>query len=85
MAICYSRLHRWVLEAYHLSPLLHNNRSETVRNLFQGKVESFYWARRVRSNQDMKNIGVAQLMLDRFDPGNFSHLTGLLVHNQRIE
>ena len=67
------------------SPLLYNNRSETVRNLFQGKVESFYWVRRVRSNQDMENVGVARLMLDRFDPGDVPHLTGLLVHNQRIE
>ena len=67
------------------SPLLYNNRSETVRNLFQGKVESIYWARRVRSNQDMENIGVTWLMLDRFYSGNVPYLTGLLVHNQRIE
>ena len=33
----------------------------------------------------MKNIGVARLMLDKFDPENVSHLTGLSVHNQRIE
>ena len=33
----------------------------------------------------MKNIGVARLMLDKFDPENVHHLTGLSVHNQRIE
>ena len=33
----------------------------------------------------MKNIGVARLMLDKFDPENVPHLTGLSVHNQRIE
>ena len=33
----------------------------------------------------MKNIGVARLMLDKFDPENVPYLTGLSVHNQRIE
>ena len=54
-----------------------NNRSETVRNLFQEKVESLYWPRRVRSDQRMENIGVARLMLDKFGPENVAHLTGL--------
>ena len=62
-----------------------NNRSETVRNLFQEKVESFYWPCRVRSDQGMENIGVARLMLDKFGPENVQHLISLSVHNQRIE
>ena len=33
----------------------------------------------------MENIGVARLMLDKFGPENVPHLTGLSVHNQRIE
>ena len=33
----------------------------------------------------MQNIGVARLMLDKFGPENVPHLTGLSVHNQRIE
>ena len=56
-----------------------------VRNLFQEKVDSFYWPRRVQSEQGMENIGVAWLMLDKFSPENVPHLTGLSVHNQRIE
>ena len=61
------------------------NRSETVRNLFQEKVESFYWPCPVRSDQGMENISVARLMLDKFGPENVPHLTGLSVRNQRIE
>ena len=56
-----------------------------VRNLFQEKVDSFYWPRRVQSEQGMENIGVARLMIDKFSPENVPHLTSLLVHNQRIE
>ena len=33
----------------------------------------------------MENISVARLMLDKFGPENVPHLTGLSVHNQRIE
>ena len=62
-----------------------NNRSETVRNLFQEKVESFYWPRRVRFDQGVENIGAARSMLDKFGPENVPHFTGLSVHNQRIE
>ena len=62
-----------------------NNRSETVRNLFQEKVESFYWPPRVPSDQCMEKIGVARLMLDKFGRENVPHLTDLSVHNQRIE
>ena len=61
-----------------------SNRPETVRNLFQEKVEGFYWPCRVRSDQGMENIGVARLMLDKFGPENGSYLTGLSVHNQRM-
>ena len=62
-----------------------DNTSETVRNLFQEKVECFYWPPWVRSNQGMENIGVSQLMLVKFAPENVPQLTGLSVHNQRIE
>ena len=61
------------------------SRSEMVRNLFQEKVDSFYWPRRVQSEQGMEIIGVARLMLDKFSPENVPHLTRLLVYNQRIE
>ena len=33
----------------------------------------------------MENISVARLMLDKFGPENVPHLTGLSIHNQRIE
>ena len=46
------------------------------------KVESFYWPRRDRSDQGMENIGVARLMLDKFDSENVPDLTGLLVQNR---
>ena len=32
----------------------------------------------------MENIGDARLMLDKFGPETVPHLTGLLVHNQKI-
>ena len=33
----------------------------------------------------MENIGATRLILDKFGPQNVPHLTGLSVHNQRIE
>ena len=81
-------IHGWIDGFSSLIIYVHccnSNRSETVRNLFQEKVESFYWPRRVRSDQGMENIGVARLMLDKFGPENVPHLTGLWAHNQRIK
>ena len=56
-----------------------------VRNFFQGKVASFYWPRRVRSDQGMENIGVSRLMVDKFSLENVPYLTDLLIHNQTID
>jgi len=56
-----------------------------VANLFSETTESFYWPRRVRPDQGMENIGVARLMLRKFGAPSIPFLTGLSVHNQRIE
>ena len=62
-----------------------NNQAATVERLFVGAVNKFYWPRRVRSDQGMENIGVARLMLAKYGTACKPHLTGLSVHNQRIE
>ncbi len=62
-----------------------NNFAETVERLFSNAVREFYWPRRVRSDQGMENIDVARLMLAKFGTESKPYLTGLSVHNQRIE
>ena len=62
-----------------------NNRADTVAALFCSSVERLYWPRRVRSDMGMENIEVARMMLDKYGPQSCPHLTGLSVHNQRIE
>lgn len=62
-----------------------NNCAQTVAGLFSSSTNSFYWPRRVRSDQGMENIGVARLMLSKYGTESCPHLTGLSVHNQRIE
>jgi len=62
-----------------------NNFSHTVRQLFENSVQQFYWPRRVRSDQGMENIEVARVMLRKYGTSSKPFITGLSVHNQRIE
>ena len=54
-------------------------------SLFLGGVENFGLPLRVRCDHGMENICVAQFMLERRGLNSRSVITGVSVHNQRIE
>ena len=62
---------------------LSNNRASSVLSLFLEGVENFALPARVRCDHGMENILVARFMLER--RGLDSVITGVSVHNQRIE
>lgn len=62
-----------------------NNRAHTVLHLFEGAVEQFGLPSRVRSDHGVENVDVARYMLRAYNYENGRMLTGLSVHNQRIE
>ena len=62
-----------------------NNRADTVLHLFEGAVEEFGLPSRVRSDHGVENVDVARYMLRDYNYENGRMLTGLSVHNQRIE
>ena len=53
--------------------------------LFEGAVEEFGLPSRVRSDHGVENVDVARFMLRAYNYENGRMLTGLSVHNQRIE
>ena len=62
---------------------LSNNRASIFLSLFLGGVQNFGLPLRVRCDHGMENINVARFMLER--RGLNSVITGVSVHNQRIE
>ena len=62
-----------------------DNKSQTVFQLFLGSLPNFKCPRRIRSDHGTENIDVARWMLNHFGPSAKPFLTGLSVHNQRIE
>lgn len=62
---------------------LSNNRASSVLSLFVEGVVSFGLPFRVRCDHGMENVQVARFMLER--RGLNSVITGVSVHNQRIE
>lgn len=60
-----------------------NNRASSVLSLFLEGVDNFGLPARVRCDHGMENILVARFMLER--RGLNSVITGVSVHNQRIE
>lgn len=62
---------------------LTNNRASSVLSLFLEGVENFGIPLRVRCDHGMENVLVARFMLER--RGLNSVITGVSVHNQRIE
>ncbi|KAL2092694.1 hypothetical protein ACEWY4_012492 [Coilia grayii] len=64
---------------------LDNNRAASVLSLFVAGVESFGLPSRVRCDLGMENIDVARFMLNRRGLNRRSVITGVSVHNQRIE
>ncbi len=62
-----------------------NNRSTTVHELFLTAVQNFSLPSRVRSDQGLENVAVAQYMLEKRGSERRSMLTGSSTHNNRIE
>ena len=62
-----------------------DNRSQTVFQLFLNSMSTYKCPRQIRSDHGTENVSVARWMLQHFGPASKPFLTGLSVHNQRIE
>lgn len=62
-----------------------NNKAQTVYNLFNEAISKYGIPRRVRTDHGTENVTVARWMLNHFGVCNKPVLTGMSVHNQRIE
>ena len=62
-----------------------NNRASTVFKLFVEAIRKYGLPSRVRSDQGLENVRIAQYMLEHRDIERGSFITGRSTHNQRIE
>lgn len=62
-----------------------NNLAATVLRLFQEATNSYGIPSRVRTDMGVENTGVARFMIQARGFNRGSIITGLSVHNQRIE
>ena len=62
-----------------------NNEARPVLHHFHTAIQRFRCPLRIRTDHGTENIMVARWMLERFGSNTFPVLTGLSVHNQRIE
>ena len=62
-----------------------NNTSHTVLHLFLRSMQIYKCPRRIRSDHGTENVAVARWMLHHFGVHAKAFITGLSVHNQRIE
>jgi len=62
-----------------------NNRAATVLDHFEKAIQRYRCPLRIRSDYGTENIEVARWMLNHHGPDKKPYLTGLSVHNQRIE
>ena len=62
-----------------------NNKAETAKAQFLRNGLTVFWPRRVRSDHGVENIEVAREILKKIRNSSKLFLTGLSVHNHRIE
>ncbi|XP_062849143.1 uncharacterized protein LOC134311437 [Trichomycterus rosablanca] len=62
-----------------------NNRASTAYAFFLDGVRKFGWPYKVRSDQGVENVDIAQAMFTVRGTGCRSFISGKSVHNQRIE
>ncbi|KAI7802455.1 uncharacterized protein LOC130563201 [Triplophysa rosa] len=62
-----------------------NNRSNTALSFFLQSVQKHGWPSRVRADEGVENVAIAETMFHVKGTGRGSFISGKSVHNQRIE
>ena len=62
-----------------------NNRAETVLSFFLDAIGKYRVPLRIRTDHGTENVATARWMLNRFSVANRPVITGLSIHNRRIE
>ena len=62
-----------------------NNEADTVLDMFLRAIQEFRCPLRIRTDHGTENVAVARWMLQKFGVEHHPVITGLSVHNQRIE
>ncbi|XP_051794348.1 uncharacterized protein LOC110972132 isoform X1 [Acanthochromis polyacanthus] len=69
---------------FYLEPAT-NNRANTAHSIFLKAVENYGWPSRVRGDEGVENVSIAETMFTVKGTGRGSFIAGRSVHNQRIE
>ena len=62
-----------------------NNKSETLLSCFVNSVSEYGLPSRVRTDKGLKNVGIADYMIEKRGTDHGSIISGRSTHNQRIE